>query len=356
MNRLRTRTGFEKVMASSRRVGLLGCLTWMGRPATLGGVAAVCRLTAVACLVSSGACGGDVPQEPPRAPLAPPSEPPPAAATASATTQSASAEAASADSAPPPREPTEPPALVQGTAAADPPKPYPTARIVAPKAGQLIAADAAAEFAVKLDVTRWETAVGAAHVHLILDNRPYKAIYDTKAPMKLSELLGGDAISEGQHVLVAFPSRATHESVKTPGALSIVEFFVGKAKTKGDVDVKKPLLVYSRPKGDYKGDQADHILIDFQLANVKLAPQKEQVLVRVEGPGIEGSLTRSVESFGAPLYLDHARSGTYRITTTLLSARGEPMPGPWNATTREIKVDRTPPAPAAPPHSPHEGH
>lgn len=31
----------------------------------------------------------------------------------------------------------------------------------------------------------------------------------------------------------------------------------------GNVDMTKPLLTYSRPKGEYKGADADAIMIDF---------------------------------------------------------------------------------------------
>src|SRR5207247_8632582 len=40
--------------------------------------------------------------------------------------------------------------------------------------------------------------------------------------------------------------------------------------TAGDVDPAKPLLTYSRPKGEYKGADADPIMIDFWLSNAKL--------------------------------------------------------------------------------------
>src|SRR5207244_8964892 len=115
--------------------------------------------------------------------------------------------------------------------------------------GQIIAVKYAADFAIKVDVKNWQTATGSSHVHLIIDNRPYKPLYDTKKPVKLSELFGGDAIEEGQHVVVAFPSRANHESVKTEGALVVTEFFVGKEPTPVPVARTQPLVVYSRPDG-----------------------------------------------------------------------------------------------------------
>ena len=73
---------------------------------------------------------------------------------------------------------------------------------------RVIATTVASEFAIKLDIKNWKVAPGDAHVHLILDAKPYKPIFDAKAPVKLSDLTGGDALAEGHHVLVAFPSRA----------------------------------------------------------------------------------------------------------------------------------------------------
>ena len=40
--------------------------------------------------------------------------------------------------------------------------------------------------------------------------------------------------------------------------------------TAANVDPTKPLLTYSRPKGEYKGADADPIMIDFWLSNAKL--------------------------------------------------------------------------------------
>jgi hypothetical protein len=197
--------------------------------------------------------------------------------------------------------------------------------------------------------------MGAQHVHLIMDNHPYKPIYDPKLPVKLSELMGGDPINEGEHILVAFPSRANHESVKTKDAMMIMSFWVGK-KGATATDLKKPMLIYSRPKGEYKGLAASHVIVDFQLANVKLEEGKDHVHITVLGPGIADKLEAKAEKFGPPYFLDNLQNGTYTVKTELMSGSGADMkliPGAWNSTTRTIKIDHdaqpdaTPPAPTA---------
>jgi hypothetical protein len=296
-------------------------------------------LLACAAPLAQIACGGNESNLPP-----PPPPPGNGVASASATTS-----ATTAQTTPPPPAPP-PPALVLG-AASDDPSPLPTVKITAPTMGQVIPAAGAADFVVKLDVKNWQTAMGAQHVHLIMDNHPYKPIYDPKLPVKLSELMGGDPINEGEHILVAFPSRANHESVKTKDAMTILSFWVGK-KGATATDLKKPMMIYSRPKGEYKGLAASHVIVDFQLANVKLEEGKDHVHVTVLGPGITDKLEAKVEKFGPPYFLDNLQNGTYTVKCELMSGTGADMkliPGAWNSTTRTIKIDHDAQPDAPPP-------
>lgn len=306
----------------------------------------------ISLAATSAACGGGSDNLPP-----PPPPPPP--------TPSSLASVKPVEPPPPPpvvdAGPATPPmpaiTLQQGSASPDPAAPLPSVKITAPTKDQVIpGGEKAQSFAVKLDVKNWPTATGSSHVHLILDNKPYKAIYDTKAGVMLSELSGGAALDEGQHVLVAFASRANHESVKTKDAFVVVPFWVGKKGTaKADVktDTTKPMLVYSRPKGDYKGDFANHVLVDFQLANATLAEGKEHVKITVSGSGLDAPLSADATKFGPPFFLENLRNGTYSIKLELLDAKNELVPGPWNTTTRTINVDRDAPADPAAAHAGH---
>jgi hypothetical protein len=251
---------------------------------------------------------------------------------ASAAPPAATASASAAPAAPPPAPAIT---LTQGEASPDPAAPLPTVKILEPAKDKVLPAATAGDALVKLDVKNWKTAQGDAHVHLILDAKPYKPIYDPKAPVKLSELTGGEPLAEGQHILVAFPSRANHESVKTAGALTVTEFWVGKKGEKAQ-DTSKPMLVYSRPKGEYKGDMANHVLIDFQLVNDKLGTDK--VHIAVSGPGIEGEKTADATTFGPPFYLDNLQDGSYTVKLDLVGADGKPLPGPWNTNSRTFTV------------------
>lgn len=283
------------------------------------------------------ACGGGNDNLPPP----PPPPPPPASASAAPVAVAPPANTA------PSKAPAPPITITPGAASPDPTAPLPTVKLTAPTRDQVIPGDKAADFGVKLDVKNWQTAKGSSHVHLILDNKPYKAIYDTKETVKLSELAAGEAVAEGLHVLVAFPSRANHESVKTKDALTVVPFWVGKkdatVAAKGGDPTKKPMLIYSRPKGDYNGEMANHVLVDFQIANVTLAEGKEHVHVSVTGPGIDKPVEGHVEKFGTPLYIDNLQNGSYTLKVELLDAANKVIEGPWNSTTRTIKIDHDAP-------------
>ena len=273
--------------------------------------------------------------------MPPPPPPPPVPATDAAST--ALTTPGSNTSAP--VKPAPPPVtLTPGAASPDPTGATPTVAITAPSKDQVIPSDKVADFTVKVDVKNWAIATGSSHIHLILDNKPYKPLFDAKAltSVKLSDLTEGKALDEGQHVIVAFPSRANHESVKTKGALAVIPFYVGK---KGDakVDPKKPMLVYSRPKGEYKGEMANHVLVDFYLANETLAEGKDHVNFTVSGPGIDSPLAGKVEKWGTPLYLDNLQNGSYELKAELVDGTNKLIEGPWNSTTRTIKIDHDAP-------------
>jgi hypothetical protein len=287
-------------------------------------------------LLLTAACGGGNDNLPPP----PPPPPPPPTSLADAGGPVTPTTTASST---PTKAPAPPVTITAGAASPDPNAPTPTVALTAPTKDQVVPADKAGDFAVKLDVKNWQTAQGSNHVHLILDNKPYKAIYDTKAPVKLSELAAGAALDEGLHVIAAFPSRANHESVKTKGALTVVPFWIGKKGDAAKDFTKKPMLIYSRPKGDYNGEMANHVLVDFQVFGVTLAEGKEHVHVTVSGPGIDKPVEGHVEKFGTPLYMDNLQNGSYTLKVELMDGSNKVIEGPWNSTTRTIKVDHDAP-------------
>ncbi|MDZ8051532.1 MAG: hypothetical protein RMX68_006660 [Aulosira sp. ZfuVER01] len=99
------------------------------------------------------------------------------------------------------------------------------------------------------------------HLHVILDNQPYIAVYDLNQPLTFSDL------APGTHTLRVFASRPWHESFKNEGAYAQTKFHIVTKTEDNNPDPSLPLLTYSRPKGDYG---AEPILLDFYLTNAPL--------------------------------------------------------------------------------------
>ena len=207
------------------------------------------------------------------------------------------------------------------------------------------------------------------HIHVILDNQPYEAYYNVDQPFELRN------VAEGKHTLRVFPSRPWHESYKNDSAFQVVTFTVkgggdpskptttnnghlmapaqsptanaspapareGKdvtASTAGDVDLTKPLLTYSRPKGDYAGAEADPIMIDFWLLNAKLQGDGGEYRVRYT---IDGMPPGFIDKWDA-IWLSGWTAGKHKVKLELIDKNGNVVEnGGYNSTTREINVTR----------------
>jgi hypothetical protein len=83
---------------------------------------------------------------------------------------------------------------------------------------------------------------------------------------------------------------------------------------------------------------ANHVIVDFQLANDKLAAGGDHVHISVTGPGIDGEKAADATQFGPPYYLDNLVDGQYTVKLDLLGADGKNVPGSWNSTTRTITI------------------
>ena len=114
------------------------------------------------------------------------------------------------------------------------------------------------------------------HIHFILDNTPYVALYEPIHTVTLP--------INSEHYLLSFLSRSFHESIKTEAAHKLIKFKVdADGKIKSESDPAEPSLFYSRPKGEYKGEEGKSILLDFYLANVKIGAEEHQISADING-------------------------------------------------------------------------
>ena len=218
------------------------------------------------------------------------------------------------------------------------------------------------------------------HIHVILDNQPYEAYYELGQPFELRN------VSEGAHTIRVFASRPWHESYKNAGSFQLVSFTVkgggdaskptttgggqkmadntnaakpaatpaasaspstsptpgpeGKdmqPSTGGAVDRSKPLLTYSRPKGEYKGADTDAIMIDFWLSNAKLQGDGGDYRVRYS---VDGGEAKYIDKW-EPIWLTGWTAGKHTVKLELVDKSGNVVDnGGYNSTSRDITVTK----------------
>ena len=162
------------------------------------------------------------------------------------------------------------------------------------------------------------------HIHNIVDNEPYTAHYDTvfTKPMK-----------DGSHVVLSFLSRSYHESLKHEGAFDLRVINVGKSTAgPGDgFDTKGQHLFYSRPKGEYVGNDTKKVMLDFYLVNTTLSGDGNKVRATINGSAftIDQWLPHTIE--GLPM-------GESTIKLELIDKDGNVVPGPFNTVERKITL------------------
>ena len=168
------------------------------------------------------------------------------------------------------------------------------------------------------------------HLHVILDNQPYIAVYDVNKPLVLPE------VSPGTHTLRVFASRPWHESFKNEGAYAQTTFHIFTKTEDNNPDPTLPVLTYSRPKGSYG---AEPILLDFYLTNAPLR------LVAEDNPNDTISdwrirCTINNESFildrWQPIYLKGFQPGNNWVKLEFLDNQGNPLKNAFNTTARLI--------------------
>jgi hypothetical protein len=168
------------------------------------------------------------------------------------------------------------------------------------------------------------------HLHVILDNQPYIAVYDVNKPLILPDL------SPGTHTLRVFASRPWHESFKNEGAYAQTTFHIFTKTDDNNPDPTLPVLAYSRPKGSYG---AEPILLDFYLTNAPLH------LLAEEDPNNPISnwrirCTINGESFildrWQPIYLQGFKPGNNWVKLEFLDNQGNPVKNAFNTTVRQI--------------------
>ena len=162
------------------------------------------------------------------------------------------------------------------------------------------------------------------HIHNIVDNEPYTAHYTTSFTKP---------IKEGSHVVLSFLSRSYHESLKhnTAYDLRVVNVGNSTAGPGADFNTKGQHLFYSRPKGEYKGNDTKKVMLDFYLVNTDLSNTGNKVRATING-------TDFMIDKWQPYTIEGLKMGENTIKLELLDNSGNVVPGPFNTVERTITL------------------
>lgn len=168
------------------------------------------------------------------------------------------------------------------------------------------------------------------HLHVMLDDEPYRAVYDLSQPLVFTDL------APGTHTLRVFASRPWHESFKNQGAFDERTFHVFAPTPQKTPDPSAPLLTYSRPQGTYG---AEPIMLDFYLTNAPLHMTAQQdpkddiqdwrIRCTINGQSFVFDRWQSI-------YLKGFQPGRNWVQLELLNEKGEPIENRFNNTVRVI--------------------
>ncbi len=170
------------------------------------------------------------------------------------------------------------------------------------------------------------------HIHFILDNSPYKALYEAKNEVTLP--------NDGkEHYLMCFLSRSYHESVKSAGAAFVVHFKIDeKGNFKKLDEPKTPMVFYSRPKGDYIGKDTANVLLDFYVWNGTLAADAYKVKADISNEAIASQQLNATLDKWESNFIQNLGTGKCKVVLTLIDKDGKNVEGPMTSATREFNM------------------
>lgn len=200
--------------------------------------------------------------------------------------------------------------------------------IVEPRPGQVLETG---DVRVTWDLQNYPLAQPGPHIHLIVDDQPYIAVYDATEGHELRGL------APGAHVIRSFPSRPWHESIKSsPDAFASVRFVVGQDDGKYPLDPGAPLFTFSRPKGEYAGEDARRIMFDWYLRNVELSEGGYRVRWVLDG-------APNFATRWEPIWWENLAPGEHTIAAGLVDGTGQVVDNAGlNWTERTFTVKETP--------------
>jgi len=122
------------------------------------------------------------------------------------------------------------------------------------------------------DLRTWQATNKGQHVHINLNNNIHLHTNDRNTTVK---------IPDGTYTMAAFLVRSYYESVKQPQAAIFQTVEIRNNTAYKSAAYKSVDIFYGVPMGDYSLKKSAAILLDFYIANTRLAPKGNQVRLTI---------------------------------------------------------------------------
>lgn len=162
------------------------------------------------------------------------------------------------------------------------------------------------------------------HIHFILDQGAYTALYEPKHTFTVA--------INSEHYVMSFLSRSYHESIKNGAAGKLLHFSVDEKGTYKELkNPTTPMVFYSRPKGDYLGNDTKNVLLDFYVYNTNLSARGNKVKATINGADF------MIDDWQSN-FIQNAPMGSLKVNLQLVDKDGKNLDGPNNNANREVKL------------------
>jgi len=91
------------------------------------------------------------------------------------------------------------------------------------------------------------------------------------------------------------------------------------------------MIFYSRPKGDYVGNDTKNVLLDFYVYNTTLSETGDKVRATINGN------TFMINNW-APQFIQNAPMGTMKVKLELLDKDGKSISGEHTVIERDVQL------------------
>jgi len=205
--------------------------------------------------------------------------------------------------------------------AAAPPLAAPAVELLAPFAGTVIPASAAASSRVRVAVTGSSFAAAGGRVAVTLDGDVPRILGEMPAEIPLGDLPSdGRPVGPGRHRLIAVAVDAGGIAYRVPprasrGPVAVVDFFVGE---RGALPPDAPFIVVLSPPAD-GATAVDAILIDCVAVGASLATGEARLVIEITGPS---DRWRAELGDDAPRRLRGLHPGEHALELALVTGEG----------------------------------